>query len=247
MQYYQFHIGDYITGTAHLSPLEDLAYRRLLDLYYQTEKPIPTDIPVVTRRLRLGSDVVEIVLKEFFELTDKGWENDRCNEDIEAYHAYKNRQKANGKKGGRPKKQPQNKPTKNPVVTSGKPTVNPNETQNNPNHKPTTINQQPSFKKLTKDEFKIEVWKSGQEKYDNSMLAEFFEYWIEPDDKGKMRFQLQKTWSVSGRLATWNRNNFGGKFQGNSSGPIQNASKLATTEEIASDPNVAGTIDELQF
>lgn len=31
MNYYPFHIGDYLTETAHLSWLEDCAYRRLLD------------------------------------------------------------------------------------------------------------------------------------------------------------------------------------------------------------------------
>ncbi|NDH69342.1 MAG: DUF1376 domain-containing protein, partial [Gammaproteobacteria bacterium] len=33
MHYYQFHIGDYKSHTHHLSLLEDLAYRRLLDFY----------------------------------------------------------------------------------------------------------------------------------------------------------------------------------------------------------------------
>ena len=35
MIYYPFHIGDYIAHTAHLDPIEDCAYRRLLDAYYQ--------------------------------------------------------------------------------------------------------------------------------------------------------------------------------------------------------------------
>jgi len=34
MHYYQFNIGDYASHTRHLSDLEDLAYRRLLDAYY---------------------------------------------------------------------------------------------------------------------------------------------------------------------------------------------------------------------
>jgi len=36
--WYKFHLGDYITHTTHLSDAEDLAYRRLLDLYYMSEK-----------------------------------------------------------------------------------------------------------------------------------------------------------------------------------------------------------------
>ncbi|TXH13476.1 MAG: DUF1376 domain-containing protein, partial [Hyphomicrobiaceae bacterium] len=42
MHHYPFHPGDYMLDTAHLEPMEDLAYRRLLDFYYSSEKPIPT-------------------------------------------------------------------------------------------------------------------------------------------------------------------------------------------------------------
>jgi uncharacterized protein YdaU (DUF1376 family) len=115
--------------------MEDLAYRRLLDLYYDTEAPIPTAIPLVSRRLRLDSDVIELVLKEFFELTENGWINRRADQEIAGYHAYLARQKANGSLGGRPKK------------THRKPTANPSQTQTEPkktltnNHEPITINQ----------------------------------------------------------------------------------------------------------
>ena len=40
MNYYNFHIGDYARRTRHLSVIEDLFYRRLLDLYYTTEAPL---------------------------------------------------------------------------------------------------------------------------------------------------------------------------------------------------------------
>ena len=64
------------------------------------------------------------------------------------------------------------------------------------------------FKQLSESDFRIEVWDKGKEKYDTDMLGDFFRYWIEPDSNGIMKFQLQKTWSTSGRLATWNKNNF---------------------------------------
>ncbi len=136
MHYYQFHIGDYRAATSHLSNEEDLAYRRLLDMYYDTEAPIPTDIDWVSRRLRLGSEVVLSVLKDMFELTENGYVNRRADSEIKAYHAYKLKQQTNGKRGGRPKK------------TQAKPTANPEETQQEPkkslttNHKPTTKNQE---------------------------------------------------------------------------------------------------------
>lgn len=135
MHYYQFNIGDYLKHTLHLTADEDLCYRRLLDLYYDTEQPIPTDIPSVSRRIRMGSDVVESVLREFFEITDEGYKNHRCDAEIEAYHAYIDKQRANGKRGGRPKKT-QRKPTANPLETQTKA-----KKSLNINQEPTTINQ----------------------------------------------------------------------------------------------------------
>lgn len=65
-----------------------------------------------------------------------------------------------------------------------------------------------NFKKLSSDEFKKEVWKAGEGKYSVDMLKAFFEYWTEPDERGKMRFQREKTWSIAGRLSRWASNNF---------------------------------------
>lgn len=46
-------------------------------------------------------------------------------------------------------------------------------------------------------------------KYPEQLLADFFSYWSEPNKrKTKMRFELQKTWDLSRRLATWARNDF---------------------------------------
>lgn len=85
MNFYKFHIGDFVSATVHLSPMEELAYRRLLDMYYDTECPIPLETDPVSRRLRIGSDVVEIVLKEFFFEQADGWHNSRCDAEIERY------------------------------------------------------------------------------------------------------------------------------------------------------------------
>ena len=45
VNYYPHHIGDYSKDTSHLTMLEDAAYRRMLDVYYATEKPLPLDQP----------------------------------------------------------------------------------------------------------------------------------------------------------------------------------------------------------
>lgn len=87
MIWYKFHLGDYITHTLHLSDAEDLAYRRLLDLYYMSEKPIPLDTDAVSRKIRLDLDITEAVLNEFFDRTDEGYRNSRCDAEIERYQA----------------------------------------------------------------------------------------------------------------------------------------------------------------
>jgi hypothetical protein len=46
------------------------------------------------------------------------------------------------------------------------------------------------------------------EKYGKDMLNDFYRYWSEPNQSNtKMKFELEKTWSISMRLETWaNRN-----------------------------------------
>jgi uncharacterized protein YdaU (DUF1376 family) len=133
MHYYNFNIGDYMKHTLHLTPEEDLAYRRLLDMYYDSESPIPNNIPLVSRRLRMDAEIVESVLKEFFDLTDEGYRNYRADGEIADYHKYLAKQQANGKLGGRPKKS-QRKPTDNPSLTQDEPKKSLNNKQQTTNN-----------------------------------------------------------------------------------------------------------------
>ena len=84
MNYYPFHVGDYASHTGHLDPMEDLAYRRLLDAYYLREAPLPADIEQTARLIRMRNNDMEVeaVLNEFFLLTDTGWNHARCDEEI---------------------------------------------------------------------------------------------------------------------------------------------------------------------
>jgi uncharacterized protein YdaU (DUF1376 family) len=85
MNYYPFNVGDYSAHTAHLEPMEDLAYRRLLDAYYLREQPLPADIQTTAKLVRMRSMAadVESVLNEFFTLTEDGWRHSRCDAEIE--------------------------------------------------------------------------------------------------------------------------------------------------------------------
>jgi uncharacterized protein YdaU (DUF1376 family) len=138
MHYYSFHVSDYIHDTAHLSNDEDLAYRRLLDLYYTQEKPIPNRTHEVARRIRMGKniDAVQTVLEEFFmfSLEHDFWFHKRCDETIAAYQAKAERNRAVGKLGGRPKSNPQETQTVS---------------KHNPNQEPITNNHKPIKERAT--------------------------------------------------------------------------------------------------
>ena len=84
MHYYQFNIGDYASHTAHLSEMEDLAYRRLLDWYYLHESPISLDTQdvAIRIRMRMHCDCIAFVLQEYFERTDEGWIHHRADREI---------------------------------------------------------------------------------------------------------------------------------------------------------------------
>jgi uncharacterized phage protein (TIGR02220 family) len=91
MNFYKHHLGDYDGATVHLSWDEDLAYTRLLRVYYRLEKPIPLAPADTYRLVRAGTkaqkEAVTRVLHEYFEEQADGWHNKRCDEEIAAYQA----------------------------------------------------------------------------------------------------------------------------------------------------------------
>ena len=70
--------------------MEDLAYRRLLDLYYLHERTLNEDVAIVARKINMRDNVpeVKVVLEEFFVLeVGKGWTNPRADEEIQKYQS----------------------------------------------------------------------------------------------------------------------------------------------------------------
>lgn len=115
MNYYPFHAGDYLQRTAHLTPIEDLAYRRLIDLYYADEAKITGSIEQIARKLRLReyAQEVEAVLAEFFCADDDGWLHDRCEEVIAEYRERQAKASEAGKKSAAKREAKRNdKPSK---------------------------------------------------------------------------------------------------------------------------------------
>lgn len=113
-----------------------------------------------------------------------------------------------GKKGGRPKKD-------NPSQTPTKPQDNPSQTRNvdvddnvddNVDINKEKIEKEKNLSLLDRTQkFKDELI-PFVEQYGKDMIRAFFDYWSEPNKaKTKMRYEMQKTWDVSGRLRTWER------------------------------------------
>lgn len=137
MNFYKHHLGDYAAATMHLSWDEDMAFSRLLRVYYQHEKPISPDKVQAYRLARAitptQKKAVDTVLLEFFVLAADGWHQKRCDEEISAATAKAERNREVGKGGGRPKKLVDVlKPTNNPDgllnETQAEPTNNPSQT-----------------------------------------------------------------------------------------------------------------------
>lgn len=149
MHYYSFNIADYKKDTDYLKPIEHYIYRSLIDRYYLDEIPIPKETQPLLRRLKLESEVeiegLNFVLNEFFTLEDDGYHHSRIDNEIAKYQANAEKNRENGKKGGRP---PKNKPKITQSFVDGLP-VN---SQINLNQELSTTNQELSIN-LSFDDF----------------------------------------------------------------------------------------------
>ena len=124
MHFYQFHIGDYISHTRHLSLMEDLAFRRLLDHYYLHESPIKQRD--IARQIGMKDCEQEVltVLNEFFASTEDGFIHPRADAEIAKFRKFSE----DGKRGAavRWQKGGDSPPIATPIATN--------------NHKPITNN-----------------------------------------------------------------------------------------------------------
>ena len=86
MNFYKRFMGDYQRDTGHLAMIEHGAYTLLLDAYYATGKPLPTDNNILYRLVRAFSvdeqQAVYAVLLQFWTKTGDGWINARASIEI---------------------------------------------------------------------------------------------------------------------------------------------------------------------
>ena len=134
MNFYKFHLGDYYKKTSHLSMLEDGAYRRLMDTIYLREGPLPADREQVHRLVKAFTKAektaVDSILAEFFVLTDAGYTNARCDEELAETRERSERARQSGLASGRSRKRST--------------TVERQANERSTSHKPVTSNQSSS-------------------------------------------------------------------------------------------------------
>ena len=190
MHYYQFHIGDYMSHTRHLSLYEDLAYRRLLDFYFLHEQPIKHRDVARQIGMREHEEDVLTVLNEFFLSTPEGFVNPRADKEIQQYKEFSEA----GKRGAAkrwskpPHGEANSPPNATPIATN--------------NHKPITnnhIKEKRLGSRLAQDWFLPDDWeywanKERPELNAKSVADQFKDYWIaQPGQKG-VKLDWEATW-----------------------------------------------------
>lgn len=102
MNYYPHHIGDFNNATRHLTRVERALYRDLIELYYDTEQPLPADdFDRLARRVIAVTEeekaALKYVLEEFFTLDGDVYRHERCELEIEKYRTVNNVKSKAGK------------------------------------------------------------------------------------------------------------------------------------------------------
>ena len=244
MHYYQFNIGDYQSHTSHLTDIEDLAYRRMLDWCYLHEKPLPKDIDEIARliRMRTHSDCIAVVLREFFIDTKEGYVSDRVMHEIAQVNIKSDKAKASAKVRW------SNKINDLPSDANGMRT----HSERNATHNTRHITQDTIKESATKvakstrlsidwelpDEWAIWAKQERPDLHINQVADGFKDYWL---SEAKAKADWFATWR------NWIRKQRADKTDKVYEPPWQKAARLRMAElapgAAARDPNEARTID----
>lgn len=188
MNYYPHHIGDFNNSTRHLTRIERSIYRDMIELYYDTEQPLLRDVKALCRRLLARTEeevtAVEQVLNEFFTETEQGWFHDRCDEEIQKYHANISNKSAAGKASAEARAAA--RAASNKGFASNSTDVEQPLNTRATNQEPRTNNQEPDIKKPSAP-------KAAQEMYPQ----EFEQVWSEyPKRPGASKKDSFKAWNA---------------------------------------------------
>ncbi len=125
------YIGDYLQDTTRLSTEQHGAYL-LLIMDYWTNGPLPDDdaaLAQVTRLQPAAWKKLKPAIARLFQIADGEWRHKRIDEELDKASQFIAKQKANGSKGGRPKKNSNHNPDESQKKPMGF-------DRDNPNHNP---------------------------------------------------------------------------------------------------------------
>ena len=199
MHYYSFNIGDYHSHTSRLSQSEDLAYRRLLDLYYLNERPFTGCVEDIAREIGMNDRLtdVEYVLNKYFPFDGENWVNKRASSEIAKFHKQKKANSRAGKASAEARKRKASERPFNDRSTTVQPTNNQEPLTNN--HKPVKDNgaNATRFRPPTVDEVRTYCQEKGHN-IDPERFVNFY------DSKGWMvgKNKMQK-WKAA--VANWSK------------------------------------------
>jgi len=191
VHYYQHNIKDFNNATRHLTRVERCSYRDAIELYYDTEKPLISDLNQLARKLLCltndEKDALKYVLSEFFYLVDGFYHHTRCDFEIDKFHntasakARAGKASADSRRKKKESKIEQKATGAEQVLNSVEPVFEHNPTNQQPltnNHKPLTINQEQDINTPTQqvernDKFSevFDFWKLTFNKTNNSKLT----------------------------------------------------------------------------
>lgn len=182
MHYYQFNIGDYASHTKSLSPIEDIAYRRLMDEYYLHEQPLNGCSTDVARSIGMRdySDDVAYVLDRFFQKDGDIWRHKRIDREIEQYQKQLDAKSKAGKASAKARQARASEQPSNKRSTDDEQVLNSVEQTNN--QEPVTINHKPVTKGTQKNKFSDEDLECAR--WLSEKLREYIPDCKEPNLKG---------------------------------------------------------------
>lgn len=183
-------------------------------LYEEQGKIMLSDCERIAFELRVESDLVKSIISDFdlFDFDDFSFWSASVNKRIDAQIQVSN--------GAKKAAQTRWQKFENQKVTDDDATAMQTHTDSNANkvkkskEKESKINNTIVLSDKSQTEkierFYDEIQSIGNDKYNAVLLHEFYNYWSERNQKGKMRWELEKTFEIPNRLATWQRNSVKG-------------------------------------
>jgi hypothetical protein len=199
LPYFKFEPAEYLTKDISFCSISAQGlFINICSYYWQRQCSLTLE--QISRRFNYPNELNELIKEGIIDVTENNVKIKFLDIQLDDVSRLSNKNSANGSKGGRPKK-------------------NPNETQTEPNLNPTESQTKGIREEEIKEDniIKNEIFLRKKNfanqladyvgKYSKDILNEFYLYWTEhgTNDK-KMRFEKQTSFDISRRLNNWLKN-----------------------------------------